>query len=63
MVFDEDTDGLDYILFLKRVNLFDSVMKAKFGDTKYEGVRLLVSKFKHTGKQASQVSLVFLTNS
>lgn len=57
LVFDENSEGLEYILFLNRLNLFDSVFKYKYGETEYQGVRIIVGKFVHTGKQSSQVRL------
>lgn len=54
LVFDENSEGLEYILFLNRLNLFDSVLKYKYGETEYHGVRIIVGKFVHTGKQSSQ---------
>jgi hypothetical protein len=56
LVFDENSEGLEYILFLNRLNLFDSVLKYKYGETEYHGVRTIVGKFAHTGKQSSQVN-------
>jgi hypothetical protein len=60
LAFDENSDGLEYVLFLNRLNLFDSVFKYKYGETEYRGVRILIGKFVHTGKQSSQVKYSIL---
>ena len=46
-------------MFLNRLNIFDAVFKYKYGETEYNGVRIIVGKFRHTGKQSSQVIILF----
>ena len=58
LAFDENTKGMEYILFLNRLNLFDSVFKNRYGETEYQGVRVIVGKFAHSGKQSSQVRCI-----
>lgn len=59
LVFDENTEGLEYVLFLNRLNLFDSILKFKHAETEYQDVRITVEKFIHTGKQSSQVNVAY----
>ena len=61
LVFDENSDGLEYIKLLNQLNIFDAVSRRKYGEAEYNGVRVLAGKFHHSGKQSSQViRLIFI---
>ena len=54
MSFDEDSDGLEYILFLKQLNLLHKIQKDKYAEVMYKGVKLFLCKWHHSGKRSSQ---------
>ncbi len=61
-IFDQDTTGYEYCLFLQKLGIYESVQSGKYGESCYEGIQILVSQFVKTGKLASQASffVVFL---
>jgi chitin synthase len=54
MAFDEDSEGLEYIQFLKKLKLYRGVLEKKYAETQLDGMSIYATKFYYSGKRATQ---------